>query len=75
VRDLISRSAGVAISLAAASALSLSSTTHRIILRQTTFADALKAGEIKAEGKQAELARFFSFFDAPVSEPPALTAR
>ena len=48
---------------------------HRIILRQTSFADALKAGEIKAEGKQAELARFFSFFEAPVSEPPPLTAR
>lgn len=48
---------------------------HRIILRQTTFAEALKAGEIKADGKTAELARFFSFFDAPASEPPALTAR
>jgi alkyl sulfatase BDS1-like metallo-beta-lactamase superfamily hydrolase len=48
---------------------------HRIILRQTTFVDALKAGEIKAEGKTAELGRFFSFFDAPASEPPALTAR
>jgi len=48
---------------------------HRIILRQTTFADALKAGEIKAEGKTVELARFFSFFDPPASEAPALTAR
>jgi alkyl sulfatase BDS1-like metallo-beta-lactamase superfamily hydrolase len=48
---------------------------HRIILRQTTFAEALKTGEIKADGKQAELARFFGFFDAPASEPPALTAR
>ena len=48
---------------------------HRIILRQTTFADALKTGEIKADGKQAELARFFGFFDAPASEPPPLTAR
>lgn len=48
---------------------------HRIILRQTTFSDALKAGEIKADGKTAELARFFGFFDAPASEPPALTAR
>jgi alkyl sulfatase BDS1-like metallo-beta-lactamase superfamily hydrolase len=45
------------------------------ILRQTTFADALKAGEIKAEGKQEELARFFGFFDSPASETPALTAR
>ncbi len=48
---------------------------HRIILRQTTFADALKIGEIKADGKQTELARFFGFFDAPASEPPSLTAR
>jgi alkyl sulfatase BDS1-like metallo-beta-lactamase superfamily hydrolase len=48
---------------------------QRIILRQTTFADALKAGEIKLEGKQTELERFFGFFDAPASEPPALTAR
>lgn len=48
---------------------------QRIILRQTTFAEALKAGEIKVEGKQAELERFFGFFDAPASEPPALTAR
>jgi len=48
---------------------------HRIILRQTTLADALKTGEIKADGKQAELARFFGFFDAPSSEPPPLTAR
>jgi alkyl sulfatase BDS1-like metallo-beta-lactamase superfamily hydrolase len=48
---------------------------QRIILRQTTFADALGAGEIKAEGKQEELARFFGFFDAPASQPPALTAR
>src|SRR5882724_3782160 len=48
---------------------------HRIILRQTTFADALKTGDIKADGKQAELARFFGFFDAPANEPPLLTAR
>jgi alkyl sulfatase BDS1-like metallo-beta-lactamase superfamily hydrolase len=48
---------------------------QRIILRQTTFADALKAGEIKAEGRQSELARFFGFFDAPASDPPPLTAR
>jgi alkyl sulfatase BDS1-like metallo-beta-lactamase superfamily hydrolase len=48
---------------------------HRIILRQTTFAEALKTGEIKADGKQAELARFFGFFDAPANEPPPLTAR
>jgi alkyl sulfatase BDS1-like metallo-beta-lactamase superfamily hydrolase len=48
---------------------------QRIILHQTTFADALKAGEIKVDGKQAELERFFGFFDAPATEPPALTAR
>jgi alkyl sulfatase BDS1-like metallo-beta-lactamase superfamily hydrolase len=48
---------------------------HRIILHQTTFADALKTGDIKADGKQAELARLFGFFDAPASEPPPLTAR
>jgi len=48
---------------------------HRIILRQTTFADALKTGEIKADGKQTELARFFGSFDAPANEPPLLTAR
>jgi alkyl sulfatase BDS1-like metallo-beta-lactamase superfamily hydrolase len=48
---------------------------HRILLRQTTFVDALKAGEIKAEGKIAELPRFFGFFDPPLSEPPMLTAR
>jgi linear primary-alkylsulfatase len=48
---------------------------HRIVLRQTTFADALKAGQIKADGRTAELARFFGFFDGPASEPPPLTAR
>jgi hypothetical protein len=30
---------------------------------------------IKAEGKTTDVARFFSFFDAPASEPPSLTAR
>jgi alkyl sulfatase BDS1-like metallo-beta-lactamase superfamily hydrolase len=48
---------------------------HRIMLRQTTFADALRTGDIKADGKQAELARFFGFFDAPASAAPPLTAR
>jgi alkyl sulfatase BDS1-like metallo-beta-lactamase superfamily hydrolase len=48
---------------------------QRIILRQTTFPDALRSGEIKAAGPQQELARFFGFFDAPATEPPALTAR
>ncbi len=48
---------------------------QRIILHQTSFADALKSGEIKVEGNRAELERFFGFFDATASEPPALTAR
>lgn len=48
---------------------------HRIVLRQTTFGAALKAGEIKAEGKQEELNRFLGFLDAPASQAPPLTAR
>ncbi len=48
---------------------------HRIILRQSTFADGFKSGAIKVEGKQAELVRFFGFFDAPPGEPAPLTAR
>jgi alkyl sulfatase BDS1-like metallo-beta-lactamase superfamily hydrolase len=48
---------------------------QQIILRQTTFADGLKAGVIKVEGKQADVERFFGFFDAPASEAPPLTAR
>ena len=48
---------------------------NRIIFRQTSFPEALKAGEIKTEGKVAELARFFGYFDPPATEAPALTAR
>lgn len=48
---------------------------NRIVFRQTNFLDALKAGEISAEGKQAELPRFFGYFDPPATEAPALTAR
>jgi alkyl sulfatase BDS1-like metallo-beta-lactamase superfamily hydrolase len=48
---------------------------HRIILHQMNFADEFKTEVIKAEGKTTDVARFFSFFDAPASEPPSLTAR
>jgi alkyl sulfatase BDS1-like metallo-beta-lactamase superfamily hydrolase len=48
---------------------------NRIIFHQTNFLDALKAGEITADGKQAELPRFFGYFDPPATEAPALTAR
>ena len=48
---------------------------HRIVLRRTTFADALKVGEIKTEGKRDEIFRFLSFFDAAAGEAPSLTAR
>lgn len=48
---------------------------NRIVFRQTNFLDALKAGEISAAGKQAELPRFFGYFDPPATEAPALTAR
>jgi alkyl sulfatase BDS1-like metallo-beta-lactamase superfamily hydrolase len=48
---------------------------HRIVLRQTTFGEALQAGLVKADGNRAELARFFGFFDPPASEAPALTVR
>ncbi len=48
---------------------------QRVIARQTTLAAALQAGEIKADGNVALLARFNSFFDPPASEAPALTAR
>ena len=48
---------------------------QRVIARQTTLAAAVQAGEIKAEGNVALLARFNSFFDPPASEAPALTAR
>ena len=48
---------------------------HRVMARQTTFAQMLQAGEIKVEGNVATLARFNSFFDAPASEAPLLTVR
>ena len=48
---------------------------QRVMARQTTFAAALQAGEIKAEGEVASLARFNSFFDQPANVAPALTAR
>ena len=48
---------------------------HRILLRQPTFADAMKAGEIRADGNSNELSKFFDFFCAPATEPPAATAR
>jgi alkyl sulfatase BDS1-like metallo-beta-lactamase superfamily hydrolase len=48
---------------------------HRVMARQTTFAQMLQAGEIKAEGNVATLARFNSFFDAPATEAPQLTIR
>lgn len=48
---------------------------HRVMARQTTFAQMLQAGEIKVEGNVATLARFNSFFDAPATEAPLLTIR
>lgn len=48
---------------------------QRIIARQTNFLNAIQAGEVKAEGKVAELARFYSYFDQPATEPPPLTVR
>jgi alkyl sulfatase BDS1-like metallo-beta-lactamase superfamily hydrolase len=48
---------------------------QRILARQTTMVAAFQAGEVKAEGKVAELARFYGFFEQLSSEPPPLTAR
>ncbi len=48
---------------------------HRVMARQTTFAQMLQTGEIKAEGNVATLARFNSCFDAPATEVPQLTIR
>jgi alkyl sulfatase BDS1-like metallo-beta-lactamase superfamily hydrolase len=48
---------------------------HRVMARQTTFAQMLQAGEIKAEGNVAMLARFNGFFDPPATEVPQLTIR
>ena len=50
-------------------------TLNRIIARQTTFPEAMKAGEVKAEGNLAALPKFLSFFDPPTNTPPALTVR
>ncbi|MFN7930480.1 MAG: alkyl sulfatase dimerization domain-containing protein [Blastocatellia bacterium] len=48
---------------------------HRVMARQTTFAQLLQAGEIKAEGNVMMLARFNSFFDPPATEAPQITIR
>ncbi len=48
---------------------------HRVMARQTTFAQMLQASEIKAEGNVATLAKFNSFFDPPATEVPQLTIR
>lgn len=46
---------------------------HRVRGRQTTFAQMLQAGEIKAEGNVATLARFNGYFEAPAIEAPQIT--
>jgi alkyl sulfatase BDS1-like metallo-beta-lactamase superfamily hydrolase len=51
------------------------SVMQRIIARQTSFASALQAGEIKADGDANLLARFNSFLDPPATQAPALTVR
>ncbi len=51
------------------------SVMQRIIARQTSFMAALQAGEIRAEGNAALLARFYGFFDSLTNEAPPLTAR
>jgi alkyl sulfatase BDS1-like metallo-beta-lactamase superfamily hydrolase len=48
---------------------------RRVLERQTTFAQMLQAGEIKAEGDVAMLARFNGFFDPPAMAAPQLTIR
>ncbi len=58
-----------------ATLLLTTSNLHRVMARQTTFAQMLQAGEIKAEGNVATLAKFNSFFDAPATEAPLLTVR
>ena len=50
-------------------------TLNRLIARQTTFPEAMKAGEVKAEGNLAALPKFLSFFDPPSTAPPVLTLR
>ena len=48
---------------------------HRVMARQTTFAQMLQKGEIKAEGNVATLAKFNGYFDPPATEAPMLTVR
>ena len=48
---------------------------QRVMARQTTFAQMLQKGEIKAEGNVATLAKFNGYFDPPATEAPMLTVR
>ena len=48
---------------------------YRVMTRQSTFAQMLQKGEIKAEGNVATLAKFNGYFDPPATEAPLLTVR
>ena len=48
---------------------------QRVMARQSTFAQMLQKGEIKAEGNVATLAKFNGYFDPPATEAPLLTVR
>ena len=48
---------------------------HRVMAKQTTFAQMLQKGEIKSEGNVATLAKFNGYFDPPATEAPLLTVR
>lgn len=48
---------------------------QRVMARQSTFAQMLQKGEIKAEGNVATLAKFNGYFDPPATEAPMLTVR
>ncbi len=48
---------------------------QRVMTKQTTFAQMLQKGEIKAEGNVATLAKFNGYFDLPATEAPMLTVR
>ncbi len=48
---------------------------HRVMAKQTTFAQMLQKGEIKVEGSVATLAKFNGYFDPPATEVPMLTVR
>ncbi len=48
---------------------------YRVMTRQSTFAQMLQKGEIKAEGNVANLAKFNGYFDPPATEAPQLTVR